>query len=288
MTVTKFKTIRTVMKVGTCSESVMKVLNQAFDNPLPAEEGAAIPLAGGIAQQGYQCGMLWGATMAAGAEAHRRFGDSSEAKHRAIHASAQLVSTFKNRFHSIDCIDVSGTDWKEKYALLKSFLKGGPISCLLKTGNYSVIAADTVRRAFEGDLPSSCSGCGTGCAVKLAQMVGLEEMHQTMLAGFAGGIGLSGGGCGALAAAIWINHFRNDKIEKNFSVVLKQANRLIEHFQQLTDYEFECATITGRSFKDLRDHADYVNNGGCSNVLGQLAAKLNETQGRDFHNAANI
>ena len=38
----------------------------------------------------------------------------------------------------------------------------------------------------------------------LAQKMGASEMHAVMAAGFAGGIGLSGGACGALVAAIWI------------------------------------------------------------------------------------
>ena len=35
--------------------------------------------------------------------------------------------------------------------------------------------------------------------------MGVSEMHTVMAAGLAGGIGLSGGACGALGAAIWIN-----------------------------------------------------------------------------------
>ncbi len=64
--ITTFKTIRTFMKVGSCSETLINVLDRAFGHPLPAEERASMPLAGGIAQQGYQCGMLFGASLAAG------------------------------------------------------------------------------------------------------------------------------------------------------------------------------------------------------------------------------
>ena len=42
------------------------------------------------------------------------------------------------------------------------------------------------------------------CAAMLAQKMGVSDMHTVMAAGFAGGIGLSGGACGALGAAIWI------------------------------------------------------------------------------------
>ena len=47
----------------------MRVVDRSFDQPSELEEHAAGPLAGGIMQHGYQCGMIWGATLAAGAQA---------------------------------------------------------------------------------------------------------------------------------------------------------------------------------------------------------------------------
>ncbi len=64
-------TVRTFLKVGTCSEALCNVLDRAFDHPLKLEEEATAPLAGGIMLHGYQCGMLWGVTLAAGAQAYR-------------------------------------------------------------------------------------------------------------------------------------------------------------------------------------------------------------------------
>lgn len=49
-------------KLGTCSRTFFYIINREFDNPKDAEERAADPLAGGIFKQGYQCGMLWGAS----------------------------------------------------------------------------------------------------------------------------------------------------------------------------------------------------------------------------------
>ena len=51
-----------------------------------------------------------------------------------------------------------------------------------------------------GDAPPA----PVSCAAVLAQKMGASDLHTVMAAGFAGGIGLSGGGCGALGAAIWI------------------------------------------------------------------------------------
>ncbi len=64
-------TVRTFLKVGTCSEALCNVLDRAFDRPLIPEENASMPFAGGIMGHGYQCGMIWGATLAAGTQVHR-------------------------------------------------------------------------------------------------------------------------------------------------------------------------------------------------------------------------
>ena len=44
----------------------MGVVDDSYGYPLKDEEKAAMPLAGGIANMGFQCGMLWGAALAAG------------------------------------------------------------------------------------------------------------------------------------------------------------------------------------------------------------------------------
>ena len=49
----------------------MSVVDGSFGHPMKLEEEAAAPLAGGIMNHGFQCGMLWGASLAAGAEAYR-------------------------------------------------------------------------------------------------------------------------------------------------------------------------------------------------------------------------
>ena len=63
------------MKLGACSSALFFILNREFGYPLETEARAAESLAGGIMQQGYQCGMLWGAVMAVGVESFRRNDD---------------------------------------------------------------------------------------------------------------------------------------------------------------------------------------------------------------------
>jgi hypothetical protein len=39
------------------------VVDRAFGRPLPEEEHASGPLAGGIMAHGYQCGQVWGSAL---------------------------------------------------------------------------------------------------------------------------------------------------------------------------------------------------------------------------------
>jgi hypothetical protein len=68
----------------------MSVVDDSFGHPLKVEEKATMILAGGIAGQGYQCGMLWGAALAAGAQAFQVFGSDPQAEAAAINAPKRL------------------------------------------------------------------------------------------------------------------------------------------------------------------------------------------------------
>ena len=103
-------TARTFIKVGTCSEALMNVLDRAFDHPLELEEHASMPFNGGINRQGYQCGLIWGATLAAGAEAYRRFGPGPKAEAGAIVAAQRLVESFRARNNHINCLEITELD----------------------------------------------------------------------------------------------------------------------------------------------------------------------------------
>ncbi|MFC1706573.1 C-GCAxxG-C-C family (seleno)protein [Planctomycetota bacterium] len=80
-----------------------------------------MPLAGGIAQQGLQCGMLWGATLAAGARAHRLHGSGPRAEAAAITAAQSLVESFRARNNGINCLEITDTDWTKTTQMIYEF-----------------------------------------------------------------------------------------------------------------------------------------------------------------------
>ena len=253
----------------------MGVVDATFDHPLKLEEHSSAALAGGIMMHGYQCGMLWGAALAAGARAYQLYGPGPQAEAIAIIASQRAVDAFRARTRGeIDCSEVTHMNWQEAnrtLPILKFLIKGGPVYCFRMAAGYAPKAFNEINNAFSKnhfEAPSQ----PVSCASMLAEKMGVSEMHAVMAAGLAGGIGLSGGGCGALGAAIWIITMESGEIEMDgFEYKHPKAQALIDRFIKTTDYEFECSKIVGRKFEDVGDHASYLHDGGCSKIIEALA-----------------
>ena len=268
-------TVRTFLKVGTCSEALCNVLNRAFDHSLKLEERASMPLAGGIMQHGYQCGIIWGATLAAGAQAYRLLGPGPQAETVAIIAAQRLVESFRARNNNINCLEITGIDKSSStmQMIIYFLIKGGAIDCFRMAARYAPVAFSEINTALSEkhiEAPSP----PVSCAAMLAQKMGVSDMHTVMAAGFAGGIGLSGGACGALGAAIWIIGMNSSK-EGVRKIEFKSPRAIdaIDRFMKCTDFEFECSEIVGRRFENIDDHAGYLRDGGCSKIIEVLATK---------------
>lgn len=260
----------------------MSVVDDSLDHPMKLEERAAMPLAGGIMGNGYQCGMLWGAALSAGAQAYRLFGPGPQAETEAILAAQRLVEAYRARNKHINCAEITEINWGGSSdrgmaaQVLKFFLKGGPILCFSMTANYARIAFSEINTAFSGSLDSKehneSPSSPVGCAAILAQKMGLSDLHTVMAAGFAGGIGLSGGACGALGAAIWIIGMENPEGGGgNLGFENPKAMEVMDRFLKSADYEFECSEIVGRKFENVADHVAFLQAGGCSKIIEALA-----------------
>jgi hypothetical protein len=253
----------------------MSVVDDSFGHPLQSEEKAVNSLAGGIANMGYQCGMLWGAALAAGAQAYRLYGSGPQAEAAAIAATQRQVEAFRTHTkNEINCLEISDLNMQGDFdakQILKFFLKGGPIGCFRMAANYAQDAFSEINAAY-AEKPIELSASPVSCATMLAKKLGASEMHAVMAAGFAGGIGLSGGACGALGAAIWLTGINQPVKIEGMSYSGTWVNDMIETFLEGSDYEFECAEIVSREFESVSDHADYVCNGGCSEIIETLVA----------------
>jgi len=251
----------------------MTVVDGAFNQSWPAEQHASLPLAGGIEQMGFQCGQLWGAALAAGAQAYRLFGPGPQAEAAAVVAAQRLAKTFRASYRSINCSDVIDLDWKHATArhVLRFFLRGGPVRCFSMTAGYSRATVNEINAAYAG--PSiEAPAPPVSCAAMLARRMGASDLRAAMAAGLAGGIGLSGGACGALGAAIWL--IEMNRAQQGIGLVgfnSPEATEAIDRFVGSTGSEFECSAIAGRRFETVAEHADYLRDGGCSKVIEALA-----------------
>jgi hypothetical protein len=258
------------LKNGACSKTLMHVLDRELHLSPSPEEAAAHPLAGGL-MQGYQCGMIWGATLAAGAEAHRRFGAGERAQRMSIQAAVRLVDAFRTGNGHINCLEITETDPKNGWQVfLKFFVKGGMLGCMRRAADYAPTAFDNIHAAFDDTTAASC--CQTSCSATLARRSGASEHHVTMAAGLAGGIGLSGGACGALGAAIWLTGMRERAQGTSQKAINAKIDNIVQSFLKTTEYQFECRDIVGRCFENAGDHGAYVHVGGCAEIIEMLAA----------------
>ena len=252
---------------------VLSVLNRAFDDPMEFEERAADPLAGGL-QHGYQCGMIWGAALAAGAEAYRLFGTGPQVQAKAITAAQRIVESFRAQNNHINCRELIEIDLSSptRQMIARALMKGKFIGCFRMAARYPRVAFSetdsTLSEEHTEALPAPVS-----CAAVLAQKMGASEMHTVMAAGLAGGIGLSGGACGALGAATWITGLNILKDGGKITYKAPSAGDAIERFIKCTDHEFECSKIVGRKFESIGDHASYLREGGCSKVIQVLVSQ---------------
>lgn len=268
----RLKTKRTFFKQGTCSRTFFHILNREYGSPRPTHEHAVDPFAGGIVQQGYQCGMLWGASMGAGTESYRRFKSPGVATGMAILATQKIHESFLEHAKSPDCGVITNTDWNKKFSLLKYALTAKMVTCFKLAGRWAPSALKVTEEALaqdQTDLPANC----VSCASETIRRLGGSEEEAVMVAGFAGGLGLSGNACGALSAAIWKStHERVKNNTYKYSLTDPEIEKIFIAFYSVTDYEIECSQICGRKFTSVADHSDFIKNGGCGKVICSLAS----------------
>ncbi|MBI9055227.1 MAG: C-GCAxxG-C-C family protein [Bacteroidales bacterium] len=267
----KLRAKRVFLKKGTCSHAFFYILNREFGHPKPHEERAIDPLAGGILQQGYQCGMLWGASMAVGAESFRRHKDVSKAIGLAIKATQHIMKSFNDRTKCIECEDFTKTDFKNKWSFAKYMFSGKFLSCYKLAENWAPEAIKAAHEGLELDQNDS-SQQAISCASEVVRKMGGSEEEMVMVAGFAGGLGLSGSGCGALSASIWKTILELVKKESwKYSMSDPNSEKIIQNFFQETDYKMECNDICGMFFKTIDEHSEFIKNGGCNKLIDILA-----------------
>lgn len=261
-------------KLGTCSRTFIYLLNREFGHNNETEERAADPLAGGILRKGHQCGMLWGSSLAVGAEAYRRCENLDMAIGVAIRATQSIMKSFSESENTINCRDITGCDFNSKWSFAKYLFTGNFLYCFKMAQKW---APEAVTSAKEGltheiaELPKQ----SLSCASEVLKKMGADDQEVVMVAGFAGGLGLSGNACGALSAAIWYNTLGWCREIANKSPYNNpNADKTLKAFEVAIDNKIFCEDITEQSFETIEDHTEYINNGGCDKLINVMAGSL--------------
>jgi len=267
-----------------CSRSLFTTLNRAMEFPNEKAELASQPLAGGLVKKGHQCGMLWGSTLAAGAESFRRFGPSPQAEASAVAAAEKLVDSFKARTGTLLCGDITNCNFESIFGGIKYMVTGKANECRKLAIKWAPEAFESIHEAFcakQMELPPP----PYSCAAMTARKMGAGDAEAITVAGFAGGIGLSQSACGALGAAVYIatlNWYNdNHPADVSFSQSLKreiglkkdfypEVKKVVKRFYGATGGKILCGEITGRRFKTLADHATFIQEGGCAEIIEAL------------------
>jgi hypothetical protein len=158
-------------------------------------------------------------------------------------------------------------------SIAKYLLTGKLFTCFNLAAKW---APEAIQAAAEGlsrektDLPQM----PINCASEVAKKMGASDEEMVMVAGFAGGLGLSGNGCGALSAALWMNTLAWCKKHPGKSPPYfnnPNTKNILKAFYGATDSEILCHKITGECFKTLGDHTKFIKNGGCDKLIHLLA-----------------
>ena len=272
-------------KSRTCSRSFFHILNREFGYPKETEEHAANPLAGGIRLKGYQCGMLWGASLAVGAESFRRCDDRDQAIAMTIRATQHLMESFSKRAESVNCRDITSCDFTSKLGIGKYIFSGKFISCITLAEQWAPEAIQSAKEGLSHDQ-SAFPQLPISCASEVARKMGATAEEMVMVAGFAGGLGLSGNACGALSAAIWMNALARHRKKTGFDdnnlkfsdktgsgkPAYPSAKDMVKAFYDATDSKILCHEISEQYFNTIGEHTEFIKNGGCGKLITALAS----------------
>lgn len=262
---------------GACSHTFAHILNREFGHPDELAELALNPLAGGIMNQGHQCGMIWGAALAVGAESYRKHKDIDMATAVAVTATQHLVESFEERSNTVNCKEILGYSISNVFGIVRLMLtttiKGMEnTKCMNLAADWAPEAIRSGKDGLEEDIELSQKP--VSCASEVVKRMGGSEEEQLMVSGFAGGLGLSGHTCGALSAAIWmktLNWCRDNPGKLPPYIKNKVAENVLNTFKEVNGSEMSCQKITGQHFVTINEHSEFIDKGGCEDLIEALA-----------------
>lgn len=277
-----------------CSEASFTTHNRCAGIEAPLEEQASHLLSGGMMHQGNACGLLSGAILSAGLQAARRFDDDATRVSATLHAAVRLAEAYPEISGAVNCREITGQSvitLREKAQYMR---EGKAQKCgrlLMKWANRADTLIDDALTEFEmRDRSPSCANCSTETYKRIVSKDELARSGSTYVAGLAGGVGLQGRSCAALTVGILVltmRHYAARRFQRQDSRFLgtlhelglarfrKRPARLLKEFKREFGSDL-CNEIVGRSFTSPNDHASFIVEGGCREVIGFIESRVSE------------
>jgi len=221
-------------------------------------------------------------------------GLSPDLRARLTSAAVRLAEAYPEISGAVNCREITGQSvitLREKAQYMR---EGKAQQCgrlLMKWANRTDTFIDEALTEFEGCDPSpSCTNCAVETFKRIASDDELARSGSTYVAGLAGGVGLLGRSCAALTVgilALTLRHYAARRYQRRDSRVLgtlhelglarfrKQPARLLEQFKREFGSDL-CSEIVGRLFTSPNDHASFIAEGGCREVIGFVEGRVSE------------
>jgi len=253
-------------------------------------------LAGGILNNGSTCGVVIG-----GAVSSAMIRDKELSGQWMLEDEIQLldeirayVSWFENRFNTSLCRERKELNY-QRITVLGLLNPQKVKGCVARAGEsmeYFVKKFDSTKK-IQNESPCHNPQTAEHCAQKILKEIRKEteignEKLERISAALDGGIGLSGGGCGALSGALMALGLRYaldpkntepDKLRNIYKAMdsefFTMAKILVKNFIKEFEY-FECSRITGKKFKDWDEFSEFRNNASCDALNKFLVEKTIE------------
>lgn len=277
-----------------CSEAAMTTQMRSFGLEAPAYEQAIHAFSGGFMHSGAACGLLTGAALAAGFLAKERFHDEETRIEATLYATIMLAQAHPELTTSINCKDITEVSLTTLGGRLSYLLKGKGSLCGRLHIKWASQAHEIIEKAFiefnENRSKKNCANCAVATLKKLGPSFGMSVEDATVVAGLAGGVGLLGNVCGALAAGVFAlsaapylrqtqesrdSQIRGALQELWGSAYQGPAKQLQQDFNERFS-EVTCSKIVGRKFLDIDDHANFISEGGCKEVIEFVTSHATE------------
>jgi hypothetical protein len=190
-----------------CSEASMTTQMRGFGFVEPSYEQAIHAFSGGFMNLGHACGLLTGAALATGFLARSLFNDEKKITEATLYTAIQITNEYPELSGSIDCRDITGISVATHNGRFKYLKQGKAKMCGRLHIKWAPQAHDLIEKSlteFESfNSSKECTNCAVLTMKNLVNRGIIRKEDSMLVAGMAGGVGLSGNVCGALAAGIF-------------------------------------------------------------------------------------